>query len=200
MEIYLVRHTAPDVAKGICYGQSDIDVTATFFEEAAVIQKHLPANVAAVYSSPLQRCKKLAAHLYPNHEIQHHNELMEINCGCWEMKQWDDIPSAEINPWMNDFVNVCIPGGESYVDLYNRVSKIFSHIRQQAKPLVIVAHGGVLRSVLAYITNTGIKDSFDAFKLHYGCVIKITVNGNHFLHDVLSNIPHEKETHKPSYF
>ena len=35
MEIYLVRHTTPDVAKGICYGQADIDVTATFLAEAA---------------------------------------------------------------------------------------------------------------------------------------------------------------------
>ena len=200
MEIYLVRHTTPDVAKGICYGQSDIDVTETFLQEASIIQQHLPATIAAVYSSPLQRCKKLAAHLYPNCEIQQHGDLMEINCGHWETKQWDDIPAAEITPWMNDFINVSIPGGESYVDLYNRVNKTFAHILQQAKPLVIVAHGGVIRSILASITNTGIKDSFSAFKLHYGCVIKLSANGNKLLHNVLSNIPHEKETHKPSYF
>jgi alpha-ribazole phosphatase len=200
MEIYLVRHTTPDIAKGVCYGQSDIDVTETFLQEASIIQQLLPATIAAVYSSPLQRCKKLAAYLYPNHEIQQHDNLMEINCGHWEMKLWDDIPAEEITPWMNDFINVCIPGGESYVDLYARVNKTFAQIQQEARPLVIVAHGGVIRSILASITNTGIKDSFGAFKLHYGCVIKLSGRYDRLSHDVLSNIPHEKETHKPSYF
>jgi alpha-ribazole phosphatase len=200
MEIYLVRHTEPDVAKGVCYGQTDIDVTKTFLSEASIIQKHLPTTVAAVYSSPLQRCRKLTEHLYPGCSIQQHKELMELNCGSWEMKKWDDIPAEEIIPWMNDFVNVCTPGGESYADLYKRVSKIFDQIHQQAKPAVVVAHGGVLRSILAYITDTALKDSFSVFTLHYGCVIKISFSNNNFLHEILSNIPHEKETHKPSAF
>ena len=35
MKIYLIRHTQPDVEKGICYGSSDLDVAATFEAEAA---------------------------------------------------------------------------------------------------------------------------------------------------------------------
>ena len=199
MEIYLVRHTTPAVEKGICYGQSDLDVTESFLNEAAVIQQHLPENIAAVYSSPLQRCTKLATYLYPNHAVQLEDRLMEINCGIWEMKRWDDIPKEEVNPWMEDFVNIRIPGGESYVDLHQRVSNIFEVVQQQPRPSVIVAHGGVIRSILAYITGTHLKDSFNVFSLHYGCVIKITVAENGLNHEVLSNIPHEKEIHKPSY-
>ena len=198
MEIYLVRHTAPDVAKGICYGQADIDVTETFLTEAAIIKKHLPENVGAVYSSPLKRCKKLAEHLFTGHTIQLHNDLKEINCGQWELKAWDDIPKAIIDPWMKDFVTVRIPDGESYEDLYLRVKNAFLHIHQEAGPIVIVAHGGVLRSILSYITNTTLKDSFTAFSLHYGCVIKISSVEGTLQHEVLSNIVHEKETHKPS--
>ena len=198
MEIYLVRHTAPAVEKGICYGQSDIDVTASFLSEAAIIQQHLPANIVAVYSSPLQRCSKLAAHLFPNHSIQLDDQLMEINCGMWEMKRWDDIPKEEIDLWMEDFVNVRIPGGESYADLLERVSNSFNEVHQQHRPSVIIAHGGVIRSILSHITGTQLKDSFSTFSLHYGCVVKITNKQNEFHHEVLSNIPHEKETHKPS--
>jgi alpha-ribazole phosphatase len=200
MEIYLVRHTTPAVEKGICYGQSDLDVTESFKDEAAIIQQYLPAAIATVYSSPLQRCIKLAAHLFPTHAIQLHDGLMEINCGAWEMKNWDEIPKEEINPWMEDFVNVTIPGGESYVDLFKRVNYIFNIIHQQPKPSVIVAHGGVIRSILSYITATDLKDSFNTFSLHYGCVIKITTRENGLHHQMLSNIPHQKETHKPSYF
>jgi alpha-ribazole phosphatase len=198
MEIYLVRHTTPAVEKGICYGQSDLDVTESFLEEANIIRQHLPKNITAVYSSPLQRCKKLAAHLFPDHAVQLDAKLMEINCGMWEMKRWDDIPKEEIDPWMEDFLNVRIPGGESYVDLFERVSNSYNRIHQQPKPSVIVAHGGVIRSILSYITNTPLKDSFNVFSLHYGCVVKVIPREKEIFHEILSNIPHEKETHKPS--
>jgi len=199
MEIYLVRHTKPAVEKGVCYGQSDIDITESFISEAAIIKNHLPASVVSVYSSPLQRCSKLAAYLFPGYELKLHDHLMEINCGDWELKRWDDIPKEEITPWMEDFVNVRIPGGENYVDLYDRVNNFFNYVHGQPKPVVIIAHGGVIRSILSSITNTALKDSFSAFSLHYGCVIKITTGQNGFQHQVLSNIPYEKETHKPSY-
>ena len=214
MEIYLVRHTTPDIEKGVCYGQADIDVTDSFFDEASIIQNHLPKNITAVHSSPLQRCKKLAAHLFPKHAIELHNDLKEINCGGWELKKWDDIPKPAIDPWMNDFVNVRIPGGESYVDLYERVTLRFTEIiRPQSIILqkvlppgedlggatIIVAHGGVIRSILSHITATALVDSFNIFSLHYGCVIKICVTPDGLQHEVLSNIAHAKETHKPSY-
>ncbi len=203
MEIYLIRHTAPAIEKGICYGQADIDVTDSFSKEAEIIQAHLPTAVAAVHSSPLQRCKKLASHLFPRHPIQLHNDLMEINCGDWEMLAWDDIPKEEVNPWMDDYVHVRIKGGESYVDLFERVSLKFSEIITQHhasdEAVVLVAHGGVIRSILSHITSTPLKKSFDEFSLHYGCVIKITGTQDKLQYQVLSNIAHEKEIHKPAY-
>ncbi len=200
MEIYLVRHTTPDVAKGTCYGQADLDVTDSFHSEAAIIRQHLPAHVQAVYSSPLKRCKILAQHLFGAHTIQLYDELKEIDCGRWEMQLWDDIPREEIDPWMNDFVNVPTSEGESYTDLYQRVNRIFDHIHQQDLPAVIVAHGGVLRSILSYITGTALIDSFKVFSLHYSCVIKIVKAPQGWQHEILSNITQEKETHKPSNF
>ena len=199
MEIYLVRHTAPDIAKGICYGQADIGVKETFLAEAAVIKKHLPQNVTTIYSSPLQRCKKLAEHLFSGHTIHLHNDLKEINCGQWELKPWDDIPREDIEPWMNDAITLQTPDGESYQNLYDRVKSAFLHIHQKAKPVVIVTHGGVIRSILTHITNTDLKDSFQTFSLNYGCVIKITTGEAGLTYEVLSNIIQEKETHRPSY-
>ena len=200
MEIYLIRHTTPLVAKGVCYGQTDLDITETFITEANIIKAHLPSTIQQVYSSPLQRCTKLAAYLFPEKNIQMQNALMEINCGSWEMKRWDDIPREDIEPWMKDFVNIRTPHGENYFDLYNRVKSIFEAISLKPLPAAIVAHGGVLRSILSYITNTALIDSFTVFNLHYGCVIKIeTANGNR-QHSILSNIIHEKETHKPTGF
>jgi alpha-ribazole phosphatase len=197
MPIYLIRHTKPRIEKGVCYGQSDIDVTETFHDEAAIISAALPEKIMQVYSSPLSRCKKLAEHLFPAVPVSYENDLQEIHCGEWEMLYWDAIPREIIDPWMKDFVNVQIPGGESYVQLFDRVIACYEKIIQMPKPVAIVAHGGVIRSILAHITNTPLIDSFGAFSIHYGCVIRIDRQGEKWNYESLSNISTGKEQHKP---
>ena len=199
MEIYLIRHTTPKVEKGICYGQADLDITETFLEEVEAIKPHLPSDEIKVYSSPLQRCKKLADALFDGLVIDVHDDLMELNCGQWELLPWNDIPKEEIQPWMDDFVNVPVPKGESYVDLHNRVVKRFNEIVSKQESAVIVAHGGVLRSILSHITSTPLKESFDAFTLHYGCVVKIQVTEDSMTHELLYNYSRQgKEWHRPT--
>ena len=199
MEIYLIRHTTPKVEKGICYGQADLDITETFLEEVEAIKPHLPSDEIKVYSSPLQRCKKLADALFDGLVIDVHDDLMELNCGQWELLPWNDIPKEEIQPWMDDFVNVAVPKGESYVDLHNRVVKRFNEIVSKQESAVIVAHGGVLRSILSHITSTPLKESFDAFTLHYGCVVKIQVTEDKMTHELLYNYSRQgKEWHRPT--
>lgn len=199
MEIYLIRHTTPAVPKGICYGQTDLDVTETFEQEVISIKSYLPENIQTVYSSPLQRCRKLANALFPQHPLHIHDDLMELNCGDWEMQPWDEIPKVEIQPWMDDFVNVQVPNGESYIQMHERVSSRFEWISRQTHPAVIVAHGGVLRSILSHITNTPLRESFDAFTCHYGCVVKLISEENTFQHEMLYNISLAgKEWHRPS--
>jgi alpha-ribazole phosphatase len=200
MEIYLIRHTTPAVDKGVCYGQSDLDVTESFAAEADLIRPHLPSALHRVHSSPLQRCSKLAHYLFPQYEHQYHDDLMEIHCGEWELQRWDDIPAADITPWMDDFVNVVIPGGESYTELYQRVVARFAQIAEGSGSAAVVAHGGVIRSILAHVTGTALADSFDVFKLYYGCVVKLVHTNGAWSHEVLHNLPPaEAETHQPSY-
>ncbi|NCU03802.1 MAG: alpha-ribazole phosphatase [Chitinophagaceae bacterium] len=199
LEIYLIRHTTPAVEKGTCYGQADLDVTESFLAEAALIQAHLPLHIQSVYASPLQRCSKLAQHLFPSHNISFHDELKEIDCGEWELRKWDDIPQEIVMPWMNDFVNVRIPGGESYLDLLARTSSLFNSIAAKQEHAAIVSHGGVMRSILSHLTNTPLIESFNVFKLQYGCVVKLSLIENQFVHEVLHNVQSTSEQHKPTY-
>lgn len=200
MEIYLIRHTTPKIEKGICYGQSDLDITDSFEEELSYIKQYLPTGLLRIYSSPLQRCKKLADALFAGEEINCYADLMELNCGNWELMKWDAIPKPEIQPWMDDFVNVSVPNGESYIHLYERVVSRFEAIVTAGQNAVIVAHGGVLRSILSHITQTPLKESFDTFTLHYGCVVKIEFKEDEFKHEMLYNISRQgKEWHRPSY-
>lgn len=197
MEIYLVRHTTPAVATGTCYGQADLDVTDSFHAEAEIIRQVIPQGIKLVYSSPLQRCRKLAEHLFNGYAVQLVDELMEIDCGEWEMRLWDEIPRDQLAPWMDNLANVPTRGGESYTDLYQRVSMAFDQIHCQELPTVIVAHGGVIRSILSHVTGTPVLDSFKVFSFSYGCVIRLVKDERGWQHEVLSNLPREREMHKP---
>jgi alpha-ribazole phosphatase len=223
-DIYLIRHTTPAVAKGICYGQTDLDVTESFLEEAEMILRSLPPGITAVYSSPLLRCTRLASHLFPDVPLTLRPELMELHCGSWEMRGWDSLPKEEVDPWMEDFVNVRVPGGESYIDLYERVLRCWKEIiggvsdRNSGvsdrdggetnegaanSAIAVIAHGGVIRSILSGITGTSLADSFKAFSLHYGCVVRVRPfpQQGHPLYEMVWNrTPPEKEQHKPSSF
>ncbi|NGY38499.1 alpha-ribazole phosphatase [Flavobacterium sp. XN-5] len=171
MEVYLVRHTETVCEKGVCYGQSDVRILEPYLEIFESIKCQIPTD-AVVYSSPLFRCTELAKYL--SNEIITDTRLMEMNFGDWEMKNWDAIAPEEINPWMTDFVTVRVPNGESFTDLHERVVD-FMHKELQptnSKPVIIVAHAGVIRSFLCKISELPLKDAFQN-KVDFGAVIKV---------------------------
>jgi len=115
------------------------------------------------------------------------------------MQLWNEIPKTEMQPWLDDFINIAVSNGESYLQMHQRVVNRFEWISQQTQPAVIVAHGGVLRSILAHITNTSLKESFDVFTCHYGCVVKLVLENGVYKHEMLYNISLAgKEWHRPS--
>jgi alpha-ribazole phosphatase len=178
MEIYLVRHTETLCEKGICYGQSDVGIREPYLEVFEGILKQLPQE-AILYSSPLQRCKILANHILANTKIDSITEdsrLMEMNFGDWELKNWSEIPQEILDPWMKEFVAVAVPNGESFIGLDQRVKDFFEKEihNKHTKPVIIVAHSGVIRSVLCKINNEPLQNAFKN-TLDYGAVIKIEI-------------------------
>jgi broad specificity phosphatase PhoE len=70
-----------------------------------------------------------------------------------------------------------------------------------APDVAIIAHGGVIRSNLSGITGTPLIDSFKAFSLNYGCVVRLFETDGRWEYEVLWNhVPAEKEQHKPKAF
>lgn len=176
MEIYLVRHTETICEKGICYGQSDVGILEPYDLVFEAVLSQIPQE-AILYSSPLQRCVVLAKHIQENSKIAtviEDSRLKEMNFGDWELNKWDAIPQEIINPWMEDFVNVRVPNGESFVDLNERVMDFLENEipKTNNKPIVIVAHAGVIRSVLCKIKGMQLKDAFQN-SVDYGEVIKV---------------------------
>ncbi|AOW11107.1 alpha-ribazole phosphatase [Flavobacterium gilvum] len=175
MEVYLVRHTETVCEKGICYGQSDVGIREPYDAIFESILSQLPQE-AVLYSSPLQRCTILARHIQKNSKIEsiiEDSRLMEMHFGDWELKSWDAIPREVLDPWMEDFVNVNVPNGESFVELDFRVREFLDNklSKKHTKPVIIVAHSGVIRSILCKINNLPLQEAFTT-QLDYGVVIK----------------------------
>lgn len=171
MEIFLVRHTKTVVPKGICYGQADVDIKEPYLDIFQDIKEQLPSD-AIMYSSPLLRCKKMAE--FFSETIIFDARLKEMNFGNWELLAWNDIPLEEINPWMDNFVTVRVPNGESFEDLYHRVGEFYSELLQkQEDKVVIFCHDGTIRSILSHYHKTNLKDSFSLYTIKYGEVIRL---------------------------
>ncbi len=171
MEIFLVRHTETVCEKGICYGQADMDIKEPYIEFFQEIKTQLPTD-AILYSSPLLRCKKMAEFI--SEEIIVDKRLMEMNFGNWELQPWNDIPLEEIQPWMDNFVTVSVPNGESFEDLHERVGEFYSELLQKKEAkVIIICHAGSIRSILSRYHKTNLVDAFSFYSINYGEVIKI---------------------------
>jgi alpha-ribazole phosphatase len=173
MEIYLIRHTKTVAHTGLCYGQTDLDVDEDFLFQAAKIKEKLPEfeNNFVIYSSPLQRCEKLAKCFTT--EISIDELLQELSFGDWENCLFDDLPREEVERWTESFVEIAPPNGESFLQLVQRVEAFWQMLlSQNAQTIFIVTHAGVIRALLAVILQLPLKNAFQ-FQVDYGSVHKL---------------------------
>lgn len=177
MEIYLVRHTPTVAEKGLCYGQTDLAILEPYQELFEKIKKNIDTDEFDIYTSPLQRCVTLAEYL-SNKTITTSASLMEVNFGDWENKLWNDIPQQTMQPWMNDFVNIAPPDGESFIALFSRVKDFIETellLKDSKKSIVIVTHAGVIRSFLCYILEVPLSNAFK-IPVEFSSVTKVYLN------------------------
>lgn len=184
MHLYLIRHTAPLIEKGICYGQSDVGLADSFESECDILFPKLPQTVDLIYYSPLKRCHLLAEKLVQHFKLSAataDQRLKELNFGRWEMQAWDQIESQKLDQWMNNFVDQATDGGESFVQLQTRVVQFYVEMlapfEESDLSVVVVAHAGPIRSLLCHLQQIDLKNAFE-IKVDYGSITTIKV-GNH---------------------
>lgn len=151
MELHLIRHIKPDFPEGTNYGQTDVPLPANYANiHAGIIESLPPYDV--VYSSPLSRCKLLATAITPDHHTD--KRLMELNFGDWEGRKWDDINRKELDPWMEDYINLAPPNGESLLTLVNRFADFIHELKAtQHKRILLITHAGIIRSAMYLFNN-----------------------------------------------
>ncbi len=177
MEVVLVRHTSVKVPKGTCYGWTDVPLADSFPEEAARTKKQLEGIAFdKVYSSPLSRAHRLATFCgFPDAILD--DRLKEMNMGDWEMRTYEDIEENDphIRQWYDDYMHEPATNGESFPDLYRRVTAFLDELRTMpCQKVAVFAHGGVLISAGLYAGLYPANDPF-RFITPYGGILRITL-------------------------
>lgn len=149
----LLRHGQIQANKaGRWHGSTDSPLTWRGRRQAKRTGRHIrrSLDLAAVYSSPLQRCQATARYASQgqNLDLQVVDGLQEMSIGAWE-----DTPFRELVD-RHDFINQSLanvhyaaPQGESLAQVASRVTDAFRHIDAQHSDddtVLVVSHGVAL--------------------------------------------------------
>ena len=169
MELVVIRHTRLAIDAGICYGQSEIELADSYTSELETLKTAMPDSFAAVYASPLARCRQLAQAFHPEPVVD--ARLLEYDFGDWEMQAWNAIDTAALDTWMQDFVNQRPPNGETLVEMQARVSDFLQQLRSADHDrCLLVTHAGVIRCIWAVLLSIPLSEIFK-LDVGYGKVL-----------------------------
>ncbi|CAN5683385.1 hypothetical protein BH11PSE7_BH11PSE7_23350 [soil metagenome] len=163
MNLWLIRHAAPLIASGTCYGKLDVAADPHATREAAMsLASALPLRMM-VRCSPLRRCTQLLEGLVtlrPDLEPTQDAHLQEMDFGYWEGQRWDDIGQQALTDWTSSFSDYAPGGGECVSQFMQRVAQAFDELAHGARDTAWITHAGVARA--AWLLSQGIRQVDDA--------------------------------------
>lgn len=144
MALCLIRHPAPQVDSGLCYGRTDLPLLQAVTALLPELRAGLPPQFR-LYSSPLRRCAELAREL--GEPVVYDTRLMEMDFGHWEMRPWDSLGAATLDAWIASGYDGALHGGEGLDAVQARVLDWLQTLPAD-EDVVAVTHGGVIRLLL----------------------------------------------------
>lgn len=190
MRLLLIRHPRPDVPEGTCYGRLDVPPQQTHLDETVQrLRSRWQAagrSPTAVFSSPLQRCARLADALagdvWPR--VTHDARIAEVHFGNWEGRPWSEVPRNELDAWRKDIARQRPPGGESLEDLAVRLRAFTGQCLPTASAdsddeYVLVTHVGVIQ-VLGRLLRNAPLSGFGSTAVDYSSVSTLVLRDGGF--------------------
>lgn len=151
--LWVVRHAAPCIAPGTCYGLLDVPADPEATQMAAQRLATSLSHPLLLQHSPLQRCEHLALSLcalQANLSSNADGRLREMDFGQWEGRLWADIARHELDAWTQDFTRYRPGQGEDLASMLTRVSAALGEAQQHLQRgahVVWITHAGVARCV-----------------------------------------------------
>ena len=152
-----VRHAPVREDGGCIYGQEDIGCDTSDRQVFEAVSKILPRQ-AVWYASTLKRTHQTAAAIwstgFPKPDVlRQEAALAEQHLGEWQgLNRADFFASRPIDVGSYWFAPIDdpAPGGESFMDLYNRVRGAIERINRDhaGQDVIAVAHGGTIKAAI----------------------------------------------------
>lgn len=159
MNLYFVRHGETKQNKEKCYyGSLDVPLIDKGIAQAEALGKWLEdVEFDKVYISEAKRTEKTAAILLKNehYPLIKDSRINETDFGIFEGKSYSEL--QELYPeqwkdWCYNWKEFIPPEGESYIQVYDRVKSFMEDLlKLNEENVLIVTHGGVIRSIYCYI-------------------------------------------------
>ena len=144
-EIMLIRH-APALNDGRMAGRRDVGADCSDTMAFAALRGAV--GVADHWRiSPALRCVQTAAVLWPDVAQSQDARLWEQDFGAWEGVAFADLPDLGVLTGA-ELAAHRPPEGESFLDLYDRVTPALAEAAALGGRVVIIAHAGVIRAAL----------------------------------------------------
>jgi alpha-ribazole phosphatase len=150
-----VRHAPVRSDGGNIYGQKDIACDTSDREVFEAVAKILPRS-AVWYASNLQRTHQTAEAIWATGFPKPSNMTKEAALAEQHLGEWQGMNRAAFvasrpvgSHWFADIAEPA-PGGESFMDLYNRVCRAIDQINvaHAGKDVIAVAHGGTIKAAI----------------------------------------------------
>lgn len=153
-----VRHAPVRVDNGHIYGQLDLPCDCSDTVVFNAVARILPRN-AVWYASHLQRTHQTAAAIFAagmeQAQLTHERAFAEQHLGEWQGRNRADFfarRTPEIGSYWFAPADERAPGGESFIDLFERVRAAIMRINaaHRGEDIVVVAHGGPIKAAIAH--------------------------------------------------
>ena len=153
MELFLVRHGETTWNKeGRYYGHSDVPLSDKGIAQAKKLGNYFrKIEFDKVIISPLIRAVDTARAL-TDHELETEERLMEQNFGQFEGKTYGELQQEfpeELECWNRDHQEYCLPEGESFHMVRERVDDFLQDLWKEEGKVLVVAHKGTLGHLFA---------------------------------------------------
>jgi len=179
--LFLVRHGLTQDTGRRLYGRTPgVHLDDRGIEQALTIAEHLTrARIAAIYSSPLERCRETAAPLSKRLGIPvtQMRELQEADCGDWTGRPLRQL--ARTKAWrtvQQTPSQFRFPAGESFVQMQARMLEAVALIRASHPRAAVAAfsHGDPIRLLVSSLAGAHL-DGFQRIAIDAGSVSTVVL-------------------------
>ena len=158
----LIRHARTDAVDTGLSGREAVPLNQVGRAQAERLRQRLgTVNIAAVYSSPLDRALETAAVLAEERGllVEPRMDLIEVDFGCWNGASFDRL--AQDPAWIrfNRQRGLAeVPGGERATEVQSRVVRAIDELRMRHpnQTIALVSHADVIRLAVLFAAGSPI--------------------------------------------